>query len=52
MPTRRIWELIIIGAVLSKPAFGTAKLWARKTLGTQQPGSISHGIAEVLVVVL
>lgn len=50
MPTRRIFELAIVTAILARPAFGLVDLWARKTLGTSQPGSVSHGAAEVLVV--
>lgn len=52
MPTRRIFELSLITAVLVRPAFGTIKLWARKTLGSQNPGTVTHGIAEIVVNVL
>jgi hypothetical protein len=52
MPTRRTLELIIIGSILTVSAAGTVKLWARKTLASQQPGSIMHGIAEIIVVTL
>lgn len=52
MPTRRIFELVAVEVALIRPVFGTARLWAHKTLGTQQPGSFLHGVAEVLVVLL
>jgi hypothetical protein len=52
LPTRRIFELTIVTAVLVRPAFGVVKLWARKTLGTQQSGTVTHGIAEIVVNVL
>jgi hypothetical protein len=50
VPTRRIFELVLIEIILARPAFGTVRLWAHKTLGSSQPGTILHGIAEVLVV--
>lgn len=50
MPTRRIMELIVVTDMLIKPVFGTVRLWAHSTLGRTQPGSIRHGIAEVLVI--
>jgi len=37
--------------ILAKPAFGTVRLWAHRQLGDRQPGSLLHGIAEVLVVI-
>lgn len=52
MPTRRIFELMVVTAVLVRPAFGLIHLWAAKTLGTQQEGTIMHGIAEVVTVVI
>lgn len=50
VPTRRILELIVVTDVLLKPVFGTVRLWAHRTLGVSQPGSIRHGVAEVLVI--
>jgi hypothetical protein len=50
MPTRRIMELAILVNVLMKPVDGMARIWAHKTLGTTQPGSIMHGLAEIVVV--
>jgi len=52
MPTRRIFELIVITNVLFWPARSTVKIWARKQLATQQPGSFMHGVGEVAVTVL
>lgn len=52
MPTRRIFELTLLEILLARPAFGTARLWAHKTLGSSQPGSVLHGVAEILVVIL
>jgi hypothetical protein len=52
MPTRRIFELIVITNVLFWPARSTVLLWARKQLATQPPGSFMHGAGEVAVTVL
>lgn len=52
MPTRRIMELTIVVAILVRPAFGLVHLWAAKTLGTQQPGSLAHGVAEIVTVII
>jgi len=52
MPTRRIFELMIVTALLARPAFGLIHLWAAKTLGTQDPGSVAHGVAEIVTVLI
>jgi hypothetical protein len=52
MPTRRIMELVIVTDVLLQPVKGMARIWAHKTLGTTQPGSILHGIAEIVVIMV
>ena len=52
MPTRRIMELVIFTDVLLQPVKGMARIWAHKTLGTTQPGSIMHGVAEIVVVMV
>lgn len=52
MPTRRIFELCIVTAILVRPAFGLIHLWAAKTLGTQSPGSVGHGVAEIVTVII
>ena len=52
MPSRRIFELVIITSVLLWPAKGTVKLWARKTLAAYPEGHTIHGVGEVLVTIL
>lgn len=52
MPTRRIFELSLAVAILARPAFGLIHLWSAKTLGEQQPGSIMHGVAEIVTVII
>jgi hypothetical protein len=50
MPTRRIFMMTIVAIMFSRPAFGTARVWAVKTFNDSQPGSLSHGAAELLAV--
>lgn len=50
MPTRRILELAVAVDLLLMPVKGAARIWAHKTLGTTQPGSILHGVAEIVVI--
>lgn len=50
MPNRRTFELIIVTGALLRPVFGGMRLWAVKTMGTTQPGSILHGVAEVVAI--
>jgi hypothetical protein len=50
VPTRRIFELIIVAGVLLHPAMGLVHLWAKKTLDTHEPGTILHGVAEIATV--
>lgn len=52
MPTRRVFELMVVTVILAAPALGTVKLWAKKTLSTHAEGTISHGIGEIMVVLL
>jgi hypothetical protein len=52
MPTRRIFELVVITGVLLFPARATVRLWAKRQLGSQPDGSLLHGIGEVVVTVL
>lgn len=52
MPTRRIFELAVVVAILARPAFGLIHLWAVKTLGTQPEGTIPHGVAEIVAVLV
>ena len=48
MPSRRTMELVVITVVLMQPVFALAKIWATKTLGSTQPGSVAHGTAEIV----
>jgi hypothetical protein len=52
MPTKRIFELIVVTNVLFWPARSTVKLWGRKQLAVRQPGTVLHGAGEVLVTIL
>jgi hypothetical protein len=49
---RRIFEMTVVIVVLSKPVLGATRLWAHKTFGATQPGSITHAVAEVAVILL
>jgi hypothetical protein len=46
--TRRIIEATILVVVLSRPVLGAARIWAHKTWNATQPGSISHGVADLV----
>lgn len=52
MPTRRIFELVVITTVLIFPARATVRLWAKRQLGSQPEGSVMHGIGQVVVTIL
>lgn len=52
MPTRRIFELVVITTILIFPARATVRIWGKKQLVTREPGSVMHGVGEVLVTVL
>jgi hypothetical protein len=52
MPTRRVFELIIVTGIFLRPLFGLAHVECRKLLNEQQPGSFLHGVAEAGVVIL
>jgi hypothetical protein len=52
VPTRRIFELVIITNMLFWPARSTVKLWGRKQLAVRQPGTALHGAGEVIVTIL
>jgi hypothetical protein len=49
---RRIFEMMIIVTVLAKPVLGSTRLWAHKTFAATEPGSITHSVAEVAVILL
>jgi hypothetical protein len=51
VPTKRTMELVVITVILLKPVTALARLWAHKTLGTAQPGSVSYGTAEIVSVI-
>lgn len=50
MPTRRIVETTIIVVALTRPIFGTMRLWAVKTMQNTSPGTALHTVAEVVAV--
>lgn len=52
MPTRRIFELAVVVAILVRPAFGLVHLWGNKTLATQDQGTLMHSVAEVITVII
>jgi hypothetical protein len=52
VPTRRIFELVVITGVLLWPAKATVKIWCKKQLATQNPGSVMHAIGEAGVTIL
>jgi hypothetical protein len=52
MPTRRIFELMIVTGVLLLPARATVRLWCKRQLGARPEGSILHTVGEVGVIVL
>jgi hypothetical protein len=52
VPTRRIFELVLITVVLWDLGKGTAKIWTRKTWASTTPGSVTHSAADVASVFL
>jgi hypothetical protein len=47
MPTRRIFELMLITVVLWDLGKGSIRLWERKTWATAPPDSITHQAANL-----
>lgn len=47
MPTRRIFELVLVTIVLWDLGKGAIKLWERKTWQSTQPGSMAHTAADL-----
>lgn len=47
MPTRRIFELVLITVVLWDLGKGTIRLWTRKTWASTNPGSPAHTAADL-----
>lgn len=52
MPTRRIFELILVTVALWDGAKGVIRLWTRKTWAATSPGSPAHATAEIASVFL
>jgi len=52
VPTRRIFELVVITSVLLWPAKATVRSWGHRQLAVRQPGTILHGTGEVIVTIL
>jgi hypothetical protein len=52
VPTRRIFELMVVTSILIFPARATVKMWGRRQLATREPGSFLHGAGEVVVTVI
>jgi hypothetical protein len=50
MPTRRVFELILITVVLWDLGKGTVRLWTRKTWAATTPGSVAHETADIVSV--
>lgn len=50
MPTRRIFELVLVTIVLLDLGKGTIRLWTRKTWSATNPGSLAHETADVVSV--
>lgn len=51
MPTRRIFEVALVAAILVHPAWGLVRLWAAKTLGSQPDGSVASSVAKGITVI-
>lgn len=52
MPTKRIFELIVVTNILFWPARSTVRLWGKRQLAVAQPGTILHTAGEVIVSIL
>lgn len=52
MPTRRIFELMIVTGILLWPARKTVHTWGKKQLAEHQMGQTLHGVGEVIVSIL
>lgn len=49
-PSRRILEVTLITIALARPVFGSARLWAIKTMANTTPGTFMHTTAEVVAI--
>lgn len=52
MPTRRTMGLVIITVIAVRPVFGMLRLWSKKTLDESNSGTVKHGVAEVITVIV
>jgi len=50
VPTRRILEVTLITIALARPVFGSARLWAVRTMANTTPGTFMHTTAEVVAI--
>lgn len=48
MPTRRIFELVLITVVLWDLGKGSLRIWTRKTWAQTTPGSPAHEAADIV----
>jgi hypothetical protein len=51
VPTRRIFELIVVTAIVLHPVFGMFRMWAQKTLANPDANGLFRGAAEITTVV-
>lgn len=49
MPNRRTFLLIVITGSLLIPARATVRAWGKRQLLARQPGTVLHGVGEVVV---
>jgi hypothetical protein len=47
VPTRRIFELVLVTVVLWDLGKGAIRLWERKTWASTQPGTLLHSTADL-----
>lgn len=47
MPTRRIFELMLVTVVLWDLGKGAIRLWERRTWAATRPGSVAHRTADL-----
>lgn len=51
MPTRRIFELMLVTGLCLRPVFGMVRLWSAKQLATSNGGPL-HSAAEIATVIV
>jgi hypothetical protein len=52
VPTRRIFELILITVVLWDAGKVTARIWTRNTWSNTRPGSVTHEAADIVAAIV